>query len=103
LEASSLFRVNNAELSTVERRGPERKLAEGLFWGLQWHPSGEWLVLVDRNSADEPFALYFLSIATGERRRLTWPPRSIGDVDGSVSPDGRTLDVSTLGLKIIVN
>src|SRR6185436_7148799 len=31
------------------------------------------------------------SVATGDRRRLTWPPRSIGDRWGSVSPDGRTL------------
>jgi hypothetical protein len=48
-----------------------------------------WLVVAESNSEGEPFSLYLLSIATGEKRRLTWPPRKswLGDVDPAFSPD----------------
>jgi Tol biopolymer transport system component/DNA-binding winged helix-turn-helix (wHTH) protein len=74
--------------------GPERKLTDAYWWGpqLEWHPGGEWLVLADRNSETEPFALYLLSATTGERRRLTWPPQgSFGDWKSAFSPEGHTL------------
>jgi Tol biopolymer transport system component/DNA-binding winged helix-turn-helix (wHTH) protein len=73
--------------------GTERKLADAYRGhGLKWHPGGEWLVFADRNSEAEPFALYLLSVITGERRRLTWPSQgSVGDLRSAVSPDGHTL------------
>lgn len=83
--------------------GPERKLAEvaldtttGIFLCapplLSWHPDGGRLVVMDRASAEEPYALFVLSVDTGEKRRLTSPPRNaVGDGNPAVSPDGRTL------------
>jgi Tol biopolymer transport system component/DNA-binding winged helix-turn-helix (wHTH) protein len=90
--------------------GPERKLAETdapLPAGfprrlLSWSPDNKWLVTSDRSVREEPAGLFLLSVATGEKRRLTRPPaRTIGDVEPVFSPDGRTLvfrRVLTLGV-----
>jgi Tol biopolymer transport system component len=78
--------------------GAERKLMEVLKeevpggGRMSWHPSGQWLALSDRNSAQEPYALFLVSAETGEKRRLTSPPRGLsGDVNPAVSPDGKSV------------
>ena len=83
--------------------GPERKLAEitadtstSLFsWVppyLSWTPDSKYLVTMDRLSPDEPYGLFVLSVATGEKRRLTTPPApATADGNPAISPDGRTL------------
>ena len=82
--------------------GPERKLAEipaDLPWPvsmacpyLSWSPDSKYLVMINRASAEEPAALFVLSVATGERRRLTTPPATaVCDAYPAVSPDGRML------------
>ncbi len=81
--------------------GPEReigRLAIGssfrFFRGsrLAWAPDGKSLALAERTSADQPSALFLLSPATGEKRRLTSPPQTTeGDADPAFSPDGRRL------------
>jgi Tol biopolymer transport system component len=60
---------------------------------MSWHPSGQWLVLSDRNSAHEPLALFLVSVESGEKRKLTSPPQgfAVGDVEPAVSPDGRAV------------
>ena len=46
----------------------------------------------DRASPGEPLSLFVISVASGEKRRLTTPPaRTLGDGNPAVSPDGRTL------------
>ena len=37
---------------------------------MSWTPDSRWLVLSARESADEPFEIWLLSVETGERRRL---------------------------------
>ena len=82
--------------------GAERKLTEVLcggkelqWWGqgkMSWLPSSRRLVVPDRNSVQEPLALFLVSVETGEKRKLTSPPQGLfGDVYPSVSPDGRAL------------
>ena len=81
--------------------GPERKLTEvGPFRVPTpiaapfhaWLPSGDGLVVVDRDSSDEPFALFLLRTETGERRRLTSPPAELsGDGAPVFSPGGTSL------------
>ena len=53
-------------------------------------PAGEWLAVNDRISAEGPtFGLFLLSVETGEKRQLTFPPPgSFGDFHPSFSPDG---------------
>jgi eukaryotic-like serine/threonine-protein kinase len=84
--------------------GPERKVAEisevplspalpGPY--LAWSPDGNWLVVSDRASPREPFALFLLSLENGEKRRLTSPQAQLaGDSGPTFSPDGHTLAFS---------
>jgi Tol biopolymer transport system component/DNA-binding winged helix-turn-helix (wHTH) protein len=72
--------------------GAEQRLNELPAEQVSWHPGGRWLVVSGRNSAQEPLALFLLSIDSGEKLRLTSPPNdSPGDVDPAVSPDGRAV------------
>ena len=81
--------------------GPERKLAQiasdlpELTLDppyLSWSPDSKYLVTWDHASHEEPPGLFVLSIATGEKRRLTTPPApALADMNPAVSPDGRAL------------
>ncbi len=73
--------------------GRERQIAtlKSPGGGPCWHPGGKWLAVAgDGDSADPPSAMLLLSPETGERRRLTSPPRRI-DTFPAFSPDGRSL------------
>lgn len=79
--------------------GLERKVADALpnrvgvnSPYVAWTPDSKTLVLADRMSADEPVSLFVLALETGERRRLTAPPRNtFGDGSPAISPDGKTV------------
>jgi eukaryotic-like serine/threonine-protein kinase len=70
--------------------GPERKLTEiSSGWGgVAWHPEGKWLAFPDQNS------ICLLSVDTGEKRKLTFPPSGRSDETPAFSPDGRRLAFS---------
>jgi Tol biopolymer transport system component/DNA-binding winged helix-turn-helix (wHTH) protein len=90
--------------------GPERKLTETEAPHerkpepfLAWSSDSRWLVISETADAQRslgslakpggtPASLFLLSVETGERRRLTYPPReSIFDAGPGFSPDGRAL------------
>ncbi len=59
---------------------------------LDWSPDGQWLAVDDTASPHEALSIYLVSLATGEKKRLTDPEDVfIGDVDPRFSPDGRSL------------
>jgi Tol biopolymer transport system component/DNA-binding winged helix-turn-helix (wHTH) protein len=59
---------------------------------LDWSPDGKYLAFAERNSPDEPAAVYLLSLDTLQRHPLTAPPRGVlGDSSPAFSPDGRSL------------
>jgi len=82
--------------------GPERPLGEisvtpfiagpDFAYGLAWSSDSATLIVTDKPSATEPGGLFSLSVATGERHRLTsLPPKGLLDVGPALSPDGRSL------------
>lgn len=79
--------------------GIERKLAEtkGFVWdpndrSLAWSPDSRWLVVTDWPSPNDPSALFLVSVESGERHKLTFPPaKSVGDTNPAFSPDGTSL------------
>jgi Tol biopolymer transport system component len=83
---------NKAEVLLVPAiGGPQRTLGEVSDWsdgGLAWHPNGKWLAVPDQNSVS------LLSIDTGEKRKLTFPPAASSDDNPAFSPDGQRLAFS---------
>jgi serine/threonine protein kinase len=80
--------------------GQERKLAEvsipetGWFYSpyLAWAPDSQSLIVTDHPSGGSPTALFLVSVRTGDKRQLTFPPSGvIGDHCPAVSPDGKNL------------
>jgi Tol biopolymer transport system component len=81
--------------------GPERRLAavhavppDRQPYGIHvtWHPNGQWLVITDRAAPKDPPGLFLVSVASGEKHRLTQPPEaSNADVGPAFSPDARAL------------
>jgi Tol biopolymer transport system component len=86
--------------------GPERRIAkadvahdQGVWAGIFWTPDAKWLVLSTRDSPNEPYGIWLLSVETGERHRLLPSPAAVlrqggvaqGDFIGGLSPDGRVL------------
>jgi Tol biopolymer transport system component len=79
--------------------GPERKVAEIHLRAqpnppgyLAWCPDSSCLIVTDEQGERQPFALFVVSLDTGEKRPLTNPQASsMGDSNPAVSPDGRSL------------
>ena len=74
--------------------GPERRVLS--FKGpsglpVTWTPDGTALVYADReNDATSTFALWKLTLSSGDSRKITSPPQgSLGDNGPAVAPDGR--------------
>ncbi len=79
--------------------GSERKVADVFPYrtltpgnSQYYSPDGKFLVIANKNSQDEPFSLFLLSLETGEKQKLTSPPMgTVGDSYPAFSPDGKTL------------
>jgi Tol biopolymer transport system component len=56
-----------------------------------WSLDTRWLFVPDKQTANEDFGLFLLSVDTGEKRRLTTPLPGGADSGAAVSPDGRRL------------
>jgi Tol biopolymer transport system component len=83
--------------------GPERELVElapgecYTYGTLSWSPDGDWLAFADKGKPDDPFALYMLSLQTGEKRKITSvDPGLYGDAVPAFSPDGLSLAFARL-------
>jgi Tol biopolymer transport system component len=72
--------------------GAERKLGESAGCGLSWSPDGKYLAMVDKSGPREPSSIFWLSIETGDKRKVTSPPTEyVADWSPRFSPDGKTL------------
>jgi Tol biopolymer transport system component/DNA-binding winged helix-turn-helix (wHTH) protein len=88
------------EIVVAEADGREERVVAKVFpsrYGLpnrhlDWSPDGRFLAIDDAESGKGEFAVFLLSLATGEKRRLTSPDRDIiGDIDPRFSPNGNTI------------
>ena len=80
---------------------PERRLSEIAAIcdgrtdpGLSWSPDGKWLAMKDRQEGETQDSVYLISVESGEKRRLTYPPPGSGDGTPALSPDGKHLAFS---------
>ncbi|MFL6353756.1 MAG: protein kinase domain-containing protein [Bryobacteraceae bacterium] len=77
--------------------GAERKIgdSEPNTWtssALSWSSDGKFLAVSDRSGPGASFAIFLISLESGQRRRLTLPPSEyVGDLSPHFSPDGKTL------------
>ena len=81
--------------------GVERKLGEvikgpagpgGPGCALSWSPDGKSIAIVDRTPPRGMSGIFLLSMASGEKRKLTSPPDGyLGDFTPVFSPDGRAV------------
>lgn len=59
---------------------------------LRWSPDGKSLLYPDKETPNAPLALYRISVDTGEKRPITFPPKtSNGDLSSAIAPDGRAV------------
>jgi Tol biopolymer transport system component len=59
---------------------------------LDWSPDGKLLAVVDKETREQPFAIYAINPGGGPKQRITSPPAgSIGDFSPAFSPDGRSI------------
>jgi Tol biopolymer transport system component/serine/threonine protein kinase len=95
-------------MSVAALGGQERKVAEltgspQYSGGLSWSPDGKWLA-VSVKTGVQSYAIYLVSVDSGEMRKLTNPPEAQGDAFPAFSHDGhalafcrfKSLDVSNL-------
>ncbi len=77
--------------------GPARKVSDTsmhvspLYRRIEWSRDGRWIVMEGQASAQEGYPLYAVSMQTGERRQITHPAASQGDLSPALSQDGRLL------------
>jgi Tol biopolymer transport system component len=88
--------AHTKELWSVRADGSEaRKIADfgritRYEHPLAWTRDPRWIVAAARPNGEGPSALYLISAATGERRRITSPSmQSAGDLSPAISPDGK--------------
>lgn len=56
---------------------------------LDWSPAGDFLVVGDKEAANDPLSLYLVFLSNGSKVRLTYPDMDIlGDTEPRFSPDG---------------
>ena len=68
-----------------------------------WSPDGKLLAIMDKDSVDDITSIYLLSVETGKKTRLTFPPKeSLWDMSPSFSPDGRMLSFFRLNSRGIM-
>jgi Tol biopolymer transport system component len=91
-DGSQIAFVRNNEVFLVSALGgPDRKVAES-SGRVAWLPDGSALLVHQKTSAFGAQSIFRVSLATGQKERLTFPPDiSDGDVGMGVSPDGRTI------------
>ncbi len=74
------------QIASIHPAGPDRA-SRAVSW-----LDGKELLVSDRPAPSTPAAIFAVSVASGDKRKLTSPPPgSIGDGSPELSPDGRTI------------
>ena len=81
--------ISNADGSTTRKIADFGPIAR-TDHPLAWTRNPRWLIAAARPVGEGPAALHLIATDNGERRRLTSPPmQSAGDLNPSISPDGK--------------
>ncbi len=94
------FQESSGAIVLASLDSPDRRVVATVFpwrYGLKyrhldWSPDGRFLAVDDTQSSHEPLGIFLVSLATGEKKRLTQPDSMIvGDLDPRFSPDGQSI------------
>jgi eukaryotic-like serine/threonine-protein kinase len=91
--SEELYKHPGAIFSVSREGGTEQKILElsnsNLSSSIDWSPDGTQLAYSEAAPNPDQLAIYLFNLKTGQRRRLTSPPKGIwGDWDPKFSPDG---------------
>ncbi len=84
------FKTHDEVILISAMGGAERKIGEVSSGraSISFAPDGNFLAIVDKNSAENSVGIFLLDWQTGERRQLTSPTEKIVDNTPRFSPDG---------------
>jgi len=76
--------------------GSEQRIAPSSGQSVGWSADSRSLLVMDRKASGEPFSGFLVSLESGGRKQLTFPPHEsfFGDYDFVTSPDGTTIAFS---------
>ncbi|MGH8247834.1 MAG: protein kinase domain-containing protein, partial [Gammaproteobacteria bacterium] len=85
------FRRDPAIYIVPTAGGAEQKLVSDVADGASWSPDGEYLAISAQANQNEPASLFRLSLKSGQKTRMTWPPSGSFDNWPVFAPDGRSV------------
>jgi Tol biopolymer transport system component len=105
-DASQIAFVRNGQVLLVSPLGGGERIAGESAGRVVWTPDGLGLLVLQKTSTLGT-SIFKVTLATGEKRRLTFPSdMTPGDLDMSISPDGRAVAfcrvLQTLGCELFV-
>src|SRR5262245_32108006 len=105
-DASLIAFVRNDQVLLISAPGGGERIVAESAGRVAWTPDGSALLVLQKTSA-EGTSIFRVSLASGEKQRLTFPSdTNPGDLDMSISPDGRTLAfcrvLQTIGCELFV-
>ena len=87
--------IGGAERSLGMRKG-------GVSGKMSWSRDGKFLAITENDPSENTSRICLVSLETGERRRLTSPPKASWDAVPIFSPDGHTLAFARMfGLQVL--